>query len=262
MPLLDLPREVAALIARKATPTAARAFASTSTTALHAMLDARADISFNLDLALARCFSAMTWQYGGWQNLVVACTTDLPPRPCAALAPTHVNVVLCTHLQGSSVDVECHVRVNLRSAVLICADAQARAHPAAPPPLDTAAANLEATNLALSGALWTLTPDAWRLVQRVYWPNLPGNPPGMVILPRRMERLTYLVLVSGQRLGRLWLPQSSARTLRTLDASRTNLRALPAGMAALESANIRHCRNLTANWVRTFPVFAVFSAIT
>lgn len=194
-PLLDLPRGVVALIAGKVTRRTARVLASTNTSALHAVLEARNDLdSFFLDPALARCFSVMMWQYGGWQSLVDACTKALPQRANVAPPLNCSPIVLRAHLPGQS-GAACKARVSLHTAVLICTDAHAPP-PCALIPRHCRPAGRE--NVVQMGGTWRLSSDAWRLVQNV---ECTGDKTAAVILPRRMHGLTTLDLNNIKRLG-------------------------------------------------------------
>lgn len=99
-----------------------------------------------------------------------------------------------------------------------------------------------------------LSLDALRLVPEVECTEDDASCGLIMILPRRMHALTTLRLNGKMyevwRLGRKWLPASSACNLRTLDTSCSNLRGpLPEGMDALESIDISSCHNVASHWL-------------
>lgn len=215
--LLDLPRDVTAIIMTMLTRDAVRAFAATSTAAFTLVLDQRADlVEFRVASGLVRVIARLSGSV--CQRSILRTICYLPPP---SEQPWHLRMPL-------------HAAVRVYSSLGGCA---------------SAAASVACTKSG-EPLLLVLMPATMRAVLPcITCVECNGEAPDTLLaVPPGMAALQEVKL-HDCKLRVHWLYASSAVTVRVLDITGSSAVRLPEGMRSLTQLSARFCKHLCAEWL-------------
>lgn len=224
--LLDLLPDVIAIIVNKLTRESVREFAATSSAAFTLVLERRADlvefcVDTGLECSIARLRSCMANSH----RSVVRITSRL------RLPPPHQEKWARSW----------HMRMPLHAAIRVCS------------PGSCILLGLPHSVRALSPAtMRAVLPYTTRLQPTDHDADHDGDwlrtaqHPGKLCVPPGMSALKEVSL-EDCRLPALWLPASSAASVRTLHLAGSTLQRIPVGMTSLQEVDVGVCRDLAAD---------------
>lgn len=251
--ILTLLPDMRALIIRSLTSEATRTLASTSSTALRDVLEARYALkAFKLHRTLARSMAQLTFTAAGNPRSTAAVRCSVGGVTFDAFLPLHTVPQACAEQQHADACTPTDPTLFWFCPAAIASATRVEAE------CDDATA--EQPTFALPAGMGALA--AVRVQSCTLLPNrLPPSSCGCVqvltiidstvCIPPDMGKLTALCvryMQVGPWAGE-WLPHSSKKHLRALDLGGTGIRNLPEELGSLEALCVNGCQELVVDWL-------------
>lgn len=253
---LDLLLDIRALIISKATHDAARNLASTSSSALQAVLEARTDLkAFTVHRALARSIARLRFNPVGKLPSCAKLWCKQERLVFSVYLPLHTLPLTCAEQHAGASTCANAVYFSFSPAAIASVtrvDAQTK-RDGSPRPTFSLPSGMDA--LTEVRVVRCKLQEGW----------LPRSSRGSVrslhlershvqCIPKDMAMLAELRVLGtkyrpGNELAHDWLPESSRQRVRILDVRNTTIRSIPAGVSALEAAQVISCERLADEWL-------------